>query len=144
MCEQNLERGSIKYPERYKQLISYAGLERHRHITPTDIDGLIDYNGNAFFYMECKHEDRYFDAGLDIGQRKAIENMVNSHIKAGHKAIAIIFIHNCNPGELIIAKDMIVKEVYFEHKWKTPKSNWTVINAIDWFEGYCKKNNIHI
>jgi len=57
-------RGLIKYPSRYKQLISFEGLERHRKITPTDIDGLIDYAGNAFFYMECKLESKYFNEGI--------------------------------------------------------------------------------
>ena len=137
-------RGEIKYPKRYKQLISYKGLERHRKITPTDIDGLIDYAGNAFFYMECKLESKYNEEGLDYGQRRAIENLIESHKIAGHLAIAIIFVHNCDPEEIIIAKDKIVKEIYFEHEWKSPKPNWSVINAIYWFENYCKKNNICI
>lgn len=49
-------RGEIKFIDRYKQLISYEGLERHRKITPTDIDGVIDYNGNAFIFLEGKLE----------------------------------------------------------------------------------------
>jgi len=144
MPQENNIRGSIRHLDRYKQLISFEGLERHRKITPTDIDGLIDYAGNAFFYMECKLESRYNEAGLDYGQRRAIENLIESHRMAGHLAMAIIFVHNCLPEELIIARDMNVREVYFEHKWKTPKSNWLVINAINWFENYCKKNNVHI
>lgn len=142
MSDEN--RGQIKYLNRYKQLISYEGLERHRKITPTDIDGLIDYAGNAFFYMECKLESKYNESGLDYGQRRAIENLIESHRMAGHTAMAIIFVHNCNPEEIIIAKNMVIKELYFEHKWKTPKSKWLVIDAINWFENYCKKNNIYI
>lgn len=139
------KRGSIKFPERYKQLISYEGLERHRKITPTDIDGLIDYAGNAFLYMECKHINKYTQAGLDFGQRRALENLVNSNIESGKLSMAIIFTHNCNPDEIILAKDMIVQEVYFRNKWKPPKiKNWTVINAIEWFEKHCKLNNIFI
>lgn len=145
MSEENNLRGSIKYIDRYKQLISFEGLERHRKITPTDIDGLIDYAGNAFFYMECKLDIKYEEEGLDFGQRRAIENLIESHTIAGHIAMAIIFTHNCKSEEIILAKNKIVREIYFQHKWQTPKlNNWTVIQAIDWFEEYCKKNNIYI
>jgi len=95
--------------------------------------------------MECKLESKYNESGLDYGQRRAIENLIESHKMAGHIAIAIIFVHNCGSEEIIIAKDMIVKEVYFSHKWMTPKlDNWRVIDSVEWFENYCKKNNIYI
>jgi hypothetical protein len=145
MYNNNHIRGSIKYPDRYKQLISFEGLERHRKITPTDIDGLIDYAGNAFLYMECKLESKYFNEGIDFGQKKAIENLIESQRMSGCLSIAIIFTHNCNPDEIIIAKDQIVREVYFNHKWKCIKEkNWTVLKAVRWFENYCKKQNIYI
>ena len=50
-----IPRGSIKFPVRYKQLITYEGMERMQKLTPTNIAGLIDYNGNAFIFIECKH-----------------------------------------------------------------------------------------
>lgn len=133
-------RGAIKYLERYKQLISYEGMERHRHITPTDIDGVIDYAGNAFLYLECKHESVYFEKGLDQGQKTAIENLVESHRMAGHISVAFVFTHDCNSEDIIMARDQIVREIYFNHLWKSPKDpNWTVIQAVEWFEQYCKK-----
>jgi len=144
MYDENHIRGTIKYKKRYKQLISYEGLERHRKITPMDIDGFIDYAGNAFFYMECKHESIYFEKGLEPGQKKAIENLIESHRIAGNLASAIIFTHHCNPDEIIIAKDMMVREIYFEHKWSCPKNGLTVLRAIERFENYCKKQNIYI
>lgn len=138
-------RGAIKYIERYKQLISYEGLERHRHITPTDIDGIIDYAGNAFFVMECKHEDKYYNEGLDLGQKKAIENMINAWREIGKISMAIVFIHNNQPEEIIMAKDAIVVQYYWRGKWQIPKNNnMTVLDAIKWFENYCKEKNIYI
>ena len=138
-------RGAIKYKDRYKQLISYEGLERHRHITPTDIDGVIDYAGNAFFVMECKHEDKFLNEGLDNGQKMAIENMINGWIESGKLAMAIVFVHNKMTDEIIIAKDAIVVEYYFNAKWQTPKDiKQTVYDAVVWFENYCIKHNIYI
>lgn len=137
------ERGSIKFPKRYKQLISYEGLERHRKITPTDIDGFIDYNGNAFLYIEGKHIDKYTSCGLDYGQKKAIQNLVNSNEKAGHTATGIVFVHDCTHDEIIIAKDKPVVEIYFNYKWSSI-SNCSVIHAIERFESYCRNQNINI
>ena len=144
MYEANSIRGSIKFIDRYKQLISFEGLERHRHITPMDIDGFIDYAGNAFFYMECKLESKYIETGLDMGQKYAIEHIIDAHIMANKMAAAIIFIHNSNPDEIIMARDMIVKEFYFDHKWRMANDSCTVLDAIEWFEKHCKKLNIYI
>ena len=137
------ERGKIKYLNRYKQLISYEGLVRHRNITPTDIDGFIDYNGCAFFYIEGKHEDKYNNGGLDFGQKRAIENLVNSNTQAGHTAAAIVFTHTCNSDEVIMAEKQPVREVYFQKKW-TKTTNCNVLDSIDRFEKYCKNINIDI
>lgn len=127
------ERGKIKYPERYKQLISYEGMKRMRNITPTDIDGFIDYNGISFVYVEGKLEGK----DVDYGQRKALENAVNSHTSAGHPSCAIIFRHNEAPENIIMAKDKTVSEIYYEKQWKPPKKNGiTVLAFIELWEDY--------
>jgi len=144
MCQQDLSRGSIKWPERYKQLISYEGLERHRHITPTDIDGMIDYNGNAFLYFECKHGGKYNEEGLDYGQKRALENIINSHIKANKISMVIVFIHYCAANEIIMAKEQSVVEIYWQGRWSKTDPFWNVLDAINWFENYCKNKEISI
>ena len=130
-------RGEIKYLERYKQLISYAGMELTRKITPTDIDGFIDLKGKCFIYIEGK----LINKELDYGQRLALENVVKSHEKADHKSIAIIFRLNSKPDDLIDAKSQIVSEVYLKYnnnyKWrKPPKVNLLtcLLNYIKWIE----------
>jgi hypothetical protein len=45
------ERGKIRNEKYAKQLNDFRGLLRRRGITPTDIDGLIDYNGKAFIFQ---------------------------------------------------------------------------------------------
>ena len=134
------ERGDIKYPKRYKQLISFTGMERRRNITPTDIDGFIDYNGNAFVYLECKLKN----APFDMGQRRAYENVCNSHKKAGNQYLVIVFEHNCPADEIIIAKEQRVTGVYFNDEWKNINSNTTVLDAIISFEKYCESVNVKL
>ncbi len=132
-------RGSIKYIDRYKQLISYEGMERRRKITPTDIDGFIDYSGKVFVYLECKLEGK----GMDYGQRFAFENIINSHNKAGNLAIAILFVHNCKPDEIIIAKDKQAIGFYTGKGWKNIESEVkTVLDVIIEWEKYCEKKGI--
>lgn len=129
-------RGTIKYLNRFKQVISFEGMERLRRITPTDIDGFIDYGGKFFIYMECKHEGK----DLEYGQRLAMENIVKSHTMAGHRACAIWFCHNSSYEDVIICKDQVVKSIY---GGKNGKLRWinvynkTVIQIIETLEKYC-------
>lgn len=126
-----VERGKIYNINRYKQLIDFSGLLFHRNITPTDIDGFIDFGGNAFIYMEAKLE------GIEVnkGQRIAFENIVKSHEKAGHKAIAIIWRHNIPEDEMIQAHIMPVDEYFINHTtkgftWFLAKNNTNLLSFI--------------
>lgn len=137
MYEEN--RGTIKYLERYKQLISYEGLERHRKITPTDIDGLIDYGGNAFILIEGKYGDKQ----IDKGQKMAIENLINTIEDAGKKACCLLFRHLCEPNEIIVARDCVVSDVYYERKWHYYNTH-PVIYYIQEFEKHWRSKGIYL
>lgn len=139
MYGEGIERGAIKDLRRYKQLISYAGMERRRHITPTDIDGLIDYNGNAFILLECKLEGKE----IETGQKRAIENIINAFVESGRKACCLLFVHNTNPDDIIIAKDCIVREVYYEGKWHFYNTH-TVLYYVNEFEKHWTKKGIYL
>jgi hypothetical protein len=145
MSEENDDRrGTIKYPERYIQskLISYQGMVRIRNITPTDIDGLIDYNGNVFVYLEGK----LIGKDLDYGQRLCFEHLVQSHEKAGNFSWVLVFEFNEPVTEIIIAKNKFVREIYESKrlKWRPPEKKITLIEAIEEIENYCTKRGIQI
>lgn len=132
---ETVQRGTIKHINRFKQVISFEGMERLRKITPTDIDGFIDYGGKFFIYMECKHVGK----NLEYGQKLAMENIVKSHTLAGHRACAIWFTHNSSFDEVIICKDASVKQVYGMKggvlRW-IDVLNKTVMNVIEDLEKY--------
>ena len=132
----------IKFPERNSQIIDFAGLKRRRGITPTDIDGFIDYGGNAFVYFDAKIDG----VPVSKGQRMAYENIVNSHRKAGNRAVAFIFRHNTPVGEDVIAKDGLVEEYFFSAKneWVELKSKWSVLKFIELFEKYWDSKGINL
>lgn len=135
MLVEDIDRGKIRFVDRYKQLISYEGMMRRRKITPTDIDGMIDYNGICFVYIEGKHRD----APMEYGQQKAIEHMVDSHVKAGHPSCAIVFRHDCDADTIIMAKDQYVDKIYYQYEWKDPNYSVTVLGFIEKWEAYWDK-----
>jgi hypothetical protein len=79
-----------------------------RNITPTDIDGLIDYNGHAFIYLEGKMKDKK----LDEGQRRALENVTLSHWKANNPAMILLFWHDTPLDCDVPVAWMFVKMIY--------------------------------
>lgn len=137
----NDERGKIKYLERYKQLISYEGLRRRRNITPTDIDGFIDYGGVSFVYIDGKLVNKR----IDYGQKMAYEHAVDSHSTAGHESCAIIFEHNEPPENIIMAHEKIVIWIYYDKKWSDVSSTGrTVIETIEAWGKHCEDKGIKL
>ena len=130
----------IKFPERNSQIIDFAGLNRRRGITPTDIDGFIDYGGNAFIYFDAKIDG----VPVSKGQRMAYENIVNSHRKAGNRAVAFIFRHNTPHEESVIASEGIVDEIYTTSGWEKRKDRQTVIELIEEIERVWDKAGIKL
>ena len=133
----------IKFPKRNSQIIDFGGLQRdniRKGIIPTDIDGFIDYGGNAFIYFDAK----FGDVEVSIGQRKAYQNIVDSHRKAGNRATAFIFRHNTPCEESVIAKDGIVDEVYTKVGWVKYSFELTVLDLIQRIEETWKSEGVKL
>lgn len=102
------ERGVIRNKLRGKQLNSFKGMVRERNITPTDIDGFIDYGGRAFVYLEGKLENAEFICG----QKQALMAAVRSHWQASHPTMALLYEHNIPSSEEIPVGWQVVKGVF--------------------------------
>lgn len=129
------ERGVIKNRSRQKQIHDFSGLKRLRNITPTDIDGLLDYNGKNFIYLEGK----VYGNEMFYGQKLALENAVKSHCEAGHPSIAIIYEHWIPPNKDVNVAECIASKVYSKrdngnYEWQSTQGEWTVLELIDAFE----------
>lgn len=120
---------------RAAQINNFSGLLRVRGIYPTDIDGLIDYGGMSFVYMEGKT----ITAQLKKGQKMALENVVNSHNKAGNTSVAIIYRHNTRVSEDIQVKSCFVSAVFFGGEWTKQEKKITVLQFLNRWE---QKNRI--
>ena len=122
-------RGKIQNRDRAKQIIDFGGM-RYGNITPTDIDGYIDYHDSAFVFLEMKLEG----ADMPYGQRLALERLVNSATASGHDACAMLCIHNKqNPDEDVKAADTQVRAIYWKGAWHPPARQMTTKEMVDSF-----------
>ena len=118
-----------------KQLIDFEGCALDKYIYPTDIDAMIEYKDSKYLLFEVKYEDSV----VPVGQRLALQRMVDDFTKTGKQAIVIICTyHISNPNEPIIMANCRVREVYYgeEQKWRSPDKDLTVAEAIDSFQKY--------
>lgn len=108
-------RGAVFNPGRASQLRDYRGL-RFGKITPTDIDGLIEYKDKGYVLFELK----YGDTQLPWGQRIAFERLVRD-IQKCKPILGIIATHWTPEGEDIDAAAAKVDELWYRGR-KIPPS----------------------
>lgn len=108
----------------------FKNMVRHRNITPTDIDGFIDYNGQAFLFLEGKK----IDANFPTGQRRSLEHLCD---KISAPAACIVFEHNTPDTQDIDVSNCLVKQYYYQGKWYQIDDFRTVIEQVEKFEYYC-------
>ncbi len=117
-----INRGAIRNREHSTQVIDYSGL-RYGNITPTNIEGAMDFGGKAFIYLEYK----YGDAPLPRGQELYFERQVE---KLSVPAIVIVGSHNTH-GDIDGANCRATRTYY--KKWVALAESLTVREVIDKF-----------
>lgn len=125
------QRGVIVNVARKQQINDFSGL-RYGNITPTDVDGVIEYRNRGWIFLEIK----YMDAQLPFGQRLALERMVRDTSMNGKRSIAVIAEHDIHDvGRSIPVADCPVREHYHYRvkKWIPPKQPINVRTLIDLF-----------
>lgn len=128
------ERGEIKNKEFARQIRDFSELI-FENVTPTDIDGLIEFNNCIYILMETK----YLKDELPQGQERALINLVDTIFEASKKGLLIIAIHNKQPKEDIPFHACRVTRYRSRKSWYSPKKKMTIKNIID---SYLKKNCI--
>jgi hypothetical protein len=120
-------RGKAHHLARYKQVIDYSGLLFERGITPTDIDGLLDFGGKLFVFLELKLKG----TNLPYGQRLALERVCDG--LAGPQVLSVVLVagHNTPTGQEIRAAEATVVEYRWRQEWNHPKREINVRQAIE-------------
>ena len=123
-------RGSINNRDRAKQLRDFSGLQ-FGSITPTDIDGLIEYQNKAYVFFELK----YGEAEMPTGQRLAFERTTDD-LENKKPTLFLIATHNvsdCNKD--IDTANASVTEYRLKGEWVTfsPEFRITTKKIIELF-----------
>lgn len=127
-------RGKINNRARAKQLRDFRGL-LFGNITPTDIDGHIEYHDKGHIFIETKLND----TPLPYGQRLALERLIDDLNKI-KPSIGIIASHNeDDPNQDINVANTIVSEFRWKGKWHKPDSEYNTRILIERFIKHMEK-----
>lgn len=109
-----------------KEISEGIVLVQYGKITPTDIDGLIEYQNKAYILLEAKSGD----APTPYGQKLALERMCDDLQKI--KPTLLIFVHHDTPVNQAI--DFARCQVgQFRYKGQYRQFEKSVKQLIDWF-----------
>lgn len=130
-------RSRIINPGRMKQPVDFQGLGVDGYIYPTDIDGLIEYKDSEYIIFEVK----LGGTEVPMGQKLALQRMVDDFTKVGKQAVALICEHTVwNSDKPVVAAWCKVRELYYgeEKEWRAPTSELTVREAVDSFQKHSR------
>ena len=108
-----LERGVIRNRQFAQQLRDFSGL-RFGKITPTDIDGFMDFGDRLFVILEGKHHG----SQIQTGQRLALERLVDAcHCPPRRVAVALILDHVETPDQDVDFGACLVRSMRWNGAW---------------------------
>ena len=116
-------RGTIRQRELANQVRDFSGLSWDK-ITPTDIDGFIDFGNRAFVFIETK----YADAPLPRGQGLALERLCDQ-LNRVVPCLVLVVSHRSDT-DIDVAQCRVVMWRY-KSGWEHPKSEPTTRAVID-------------
>lgn len=117
-------RGIIQNRKRSQQIIDFSAL-REGKITPTDIDGSIDWHNQAWVFTEFK----YGSYDMRDGQRLFYERLCNDLSKI-KPTIILVVNHDEPPERDIVAGTCLVGRYYYREQWHYPKAPITLQDAV--------------
>ena len=118
------ERGKIRnrdfVPEK-----DFSGL-RYDKITPTDLDGFVEFADQVFVFIELK----YRDSTMKTGQRMAFERLCDVCWRDGKYVMGIVARYE-EGGKVVAVAPLPVVQYRFHGKWVFPKKTVTVRQMVD-------------
>ena len=127
-----MQRGKIYNRERAQQLRDFSGL-RFGDITPTDIDGLVEFNDTLFVYFEAKRIGTLLPRGQKLAltrQCDAINGTKNFYGKTRIAALIVIE-HDTSPDQDVDYAQLRVKNIYQNRRWTEPKKDTSCREAVE-------------
>jgi hypothetical protein len=128
-------RGIVWAEKRAGQLRDFSGL-RWNTITPTDVDGFLDFGNQLFVFIELKLAGKQ----LPWGQELALTRLCDAtHLERVRDSLAIIAEHSTPTSQVIDVAEAMVTRARYRFAWKTPSEPTTVRQAIDKFKSWKAK-----
>jgi hypothetical protein len=115
----DVARGVIRDRDRARQVRDFSGM-LYGTITPTDIDGLIEYRNKCYVLFE----EKLGDAKLPRGQELALERICDD-LGAIKPTIFIVASHNTEPDQDIDVANSQVVKFRFRSRWYPIKNKMT-------------------
>lgn len=119
------ERGKIKNRNYANQVKDYSGL-RYGNKTPTDIDGMLEYNNICYVFIETKFEN----ASMPFGQKLALERLCDDMSKVKP---TLLIISSHNSVDDIDMANTTVTEYRYKGVWKPTKQETITKELVDYF-----------
>ena len=125
-------RGKIYNRERAQQLRDFSGL-RFGNITPTDIDGYVEFNDTLFIWIEGKSRGN----DLPYGQKLALTRMcqiihgTTNHWGKVRTAVVIVVEYDTPADQDIDYAQAGVACVFYDGKWIEPSQPVTLRQEIE-------------
>ena len=120
------ERGAIRNRQRAKQLRDFTGL-RWGKITPTDVDGGVEFGDKLFVFMEAKSNG----AAMPFGQCLFLQRTCDAIAETGREAIVLILEHGAGPEDDVDYASCLVTEYRYNGVWQKPAQSTTCKVVID-------------
>lgn len=121
-----VERGAIRDPKKIARLRDFTGLQFGK-ITPTDVDGLLEFGGRCYVLIEAKRGN----APLPDGQRIAYERLSDDLMVAG-KPMLVLHLVEVGTEPIDYAKCLVAR-ARIGGEWTLRYSGLTCREAIDRF-----------
>ena len=107
-----MQRGKINHRSRARQINDFSNMQFDGGITPTDIDGLIEYDDKCFILFEIK----LHDAPVPNGQKLALVRLVDNLSKP---ALLVIASHDVEDANMDIdVSKCVVTDYYSFGTWR--------------------------
>lgn len=125
---QNNQPGVIRHRARNLQVNDFRGL-RYGKITPTDIDGAIDFDGRLFVFVEAK----FVGTPIGRGQELFLERVVDAlDLPPSRFALGLVADHAHPADHDIDFSSMVVRKSRYRGRWQFSANRLTTVReAID-------------
>lgn len=123
------ERGVIRNRQFAQQIRDFSGL-RFGSITPTDIDGFVEFQDRLFIFIESK----FGNSEPPRGQMLALERLCDACEQHGHRRSVVLMLKHsilADSGLDIDFGRLLVSRYRLCGKWRVPKSDTTCREAIE-------------